>query len=98
MVLHDLKKARNIYGGEAVTDRDVSRPVVTPGKRFETADEYDYWDHVEWVVDEAARRGIYAALVPVWGSNVKDGSVSEKQAEAYAKFLAERLKNKPNVI
>ena len=28
------------------------------------------------------------ALVPVWGSNVKDGKVSIKQAEAYAKFLA----------
>ncbi len=98
MVLHDLKKARNIYGDDAVKDRDVSKPVVTPGSDPRDAEQYDFWDHIDWVVGEAAKRGMYAALVPVWGSNVKDGSVNEKQAAAYAKFLAERYKNKPNII
>jgi len=81
-----------------VTNLDVSRPLVTPGNSFLNADEYDYWDHIEWVIDEAAKRGIYAALVPVWGSNIKDGSVSEVQAKAYAEFLASRFKNKSNII
>ncbi|MFT3746533.1 MAG: glycoside hydrolase family 140 protein [Pyrinomonadaceae bacterium] len=98
MVLHDLKKAKNVYGDEALSERDVSKPVVTPGNDFKDPEQYDYWDHVEWVVDEAAKRGIYAALVPVWGSNVKEGSVNETQAAAYAKFLAERFRDKSNII
>jgi Protein of unknown function (DUF4038)/Putative collagen-binding domain of a collagenase len=37
-------------------------------------------------------------LVPTWGSNVKSGKINEQQAEAYAKFLAKRYKNKSNII
>jgi hypothetical protein len=41
---------------------------------------------------------LYMALVPVWGSNVKSGHVSEEQATAYAGFLAKRYADKPNII
>ena len=37
-------------------------------------------------------------LVPVWGTNVKDGGVSKADATTYAKWLAERYKNKHNII
>lgn len=98
MVIHDLKAAKNIYEGAALTNADISKPVVTAGNRFGEKDEYDYWDHLEWVVDQAHKRGLQIALVPIWGSNVKDNAVSETQAAAYAAFLAERFKNKPNII
>ncbi|UYQ95546.1 glycoside hydrolase family 140 protein [Chitinophaga horti] len=90
MVLHELKSAKNVYGDSALVNGDVSKPYVKDG--------YDYWDHVEFIVDEAAKRGIYMALVPVWGSNVKGGHVSVSQAEAYATFLATRFKGKSNVV
>jgi hypothetical protein len=38
------------------------------------------------------------ALVPTWGSNVKSGRVKAPQAIVYAKFLADRYKNKTNII
>lgn len=98
MLIHDLRKTANSYNDEAVEGTDVSRPKTTPGKRFSSAAEYDYWDHVEWAIDEAAKRGITMALVPVWGSNVKGGLVSESQAKAYAEFLAARFKSKKNVV
>lgn len=98
MVLHDLKDAKNAYGDEAIVGSDVSKTIVTNGNNFQNSDEYDYWDHVEWTIDEAAKRGIYMALVPVWGSNVKADLVNENQAKAYAEFLADRFKNKPNII
>jgi hypothetical protein len=98
MLLHDLKNATNAYGDKAVEGTDVSKPVVTKGNNFQNSDEYDYWDHVEWMIDEAAKRKIYMGLVPVWGSNVKADLVSESQAKSYAEFLAERFKNKPNII
>ena len=97
MVLHGLQ-AKNVYGDSALINQNVADPVVTKGNSFSDSVAYDYWDHVGFVIDEAAKRGIYMALVPVWGSNVKDGKVSVKQAEAYAKFLATHYKNKSNII
>lgn len=97
MVLHGLQ-AKNVYGDSALINQNVAAPVVTKGNSFSDTLAYDYWDHVDFVIAEAAKRGIYMALVPVWGSNVKDGKVSVKQAEAYAKFLAARYKNKSNII
>jgi len=98
MVLHDTKNAKNFYGSRALLDNDASKPKVTPGNDPVRSDQYDYWDHAEWIVDEAAKRGVYMALVPVWGSNVKNGSVDEQQARAYAEFLAKRFRDKRNII
>jgi hypothetical protein len=49
-------------------------------------------------VKEAEANGLYLALVPVWGANVKSGNVSVDEAKAYAKFLADRYKNSNNII
>lgn len=98
MVLHDMNNTKNVFGDYALINEDVSRLNVTPGNDHRNAEAYDYWDHVDFIVDEAAKRGIYMALVPVWGSNVKEGKVSVQQAEVYAKFLANRYKRKSNII
>lgn len=98
MVLHDFNNTKNVYGDWALNDFDVSRPATTTGADFRNAEQYDYWDHVDFIIDEAAKRGIYMALVPTWGSNVKSGKINEQQAEAYAKFLAKRYRNKSNII
>lgn len=98
MLLHDVNTAKNAYGSPALKNADVSKPNTTPGKNMAVAGQYDYWDHVDFIIDEAAKRGIYMALVPVWGSNVKGGKVNLQQAAAYGKFLGERFKNKKNII
>jgi hypothetical protein len=97
MVLHDVSNA-NRYGDSALHNRDVTMPRLTAGNDFNDQDAYDFWDHVDFVIDAAAARGIYMALVPVWGHNVKGGKVTTKQAEIYARFLAERYKNRNNII
>jgi hypothetical protein len=98
MVLHDFNNTRNVYGDSALHDFDVSRPDITTGSDFADATQYDFWDHVDFIVDEAAKRGIYMALVPNWGSTVKSGRISEQQAGVYAKFLAERYGKRSNII
>lgn len=97
MVLHTLA-AKNVYGNYALQDGDISKPITTPGNNFNEQTAYDFWDHVDFVIKEAAKRGIYMALVPVWGSNVKEGKVTVAQAEVYAKFLADRYKNYSNIV
>ncbi|MET0571518.1 MAG: glycoside hydrolase family 140 protein [Pedobacter agri] len=97
MVLHDVA-AKNIYGDSALVGKDVSKPVVTDKNDYRDSTAYDYWDHIDYVVDKAAEKGLYMALVPVWGTNVKEKKVNEAQAKVYAKFLADRYKDKWNII
>ena len=98
MVLHNIN-AVNVYGDAALINEDVSKPLTTAGNNFSNAAEYDYWDHVDYTLDVAQKNGIYLAMVPVWGTNVSKGDkVNKEQATQYAKFLADRYKNRTNVI
>jgi hypothetical protein len=96
MLVHDINLGVNAYGDSSLINKDVSKPNTTAGSHFNNAVEYDFWDNVDYVIDEAAKRGIYMALVPVWGGNIKN--VSVEQAKVYASFLANRYKNKTNII
>jgi hypothetical protein len=98
MVIHDLKRPVNFYGDSAFVNKKVSSPKVTIGNNFNDNEEYDFWDHVDYIVDLAAQKHIYMALVPFWGSNVKNGMVSRTEAEKYAEWLANRYKNRWNII
>lgn len=97
MVLHTVPSV-NVYGDSSIVNKDISLPLVTEGNNPEVAEEYDYWDHIDYIIDKAAEKGMYMALVPVWGSPVKDGKVSVEQTTKYATFLAERWKDRPNII
>ncbi len=88
----------NIYGDSAFINDDPSRPKVTEGNDTANSLQYDYWDHVDYIVNLAAKKRIFIAMVPVWGSNVRDHKVNMKNAVIYAAWLAERFKDKPNII
>ncbi len=57
---------------------------------------YGYWEHMDYIIDVAASNGIYIAMDCIWGSQIPNMDV--EKAEAYGKFLAERYKDKPNII
>jgi hypothetical protein len=97
MVVQDVD-AVNVYGDSALINKNVATPRVTGGSDIKDSLQYDFWDHVDFIVDESAEKGLYMALVPVWGSNVKDSLVTEAEATRYAEFLASRYKNKKNIV
>ena len=97
MVLHTAGD-RNAYGDPALIGSDPSRPAVTPGASFEDPEQYDFWDHVDWVVDAAGARNIRVGMVAAWGSIVRNQTLNEKNVREYTRFLAERYKDKPNII
>ena len=97
MVVHSLNVC-NVYGDSALVQSDVSKPAVTEGASFEDAEAYDFWDNMDYVIDLAEQKGLYMALVPVWGSNVKAGGVSREQADVYSKWLTKRYADKSNII
>ena len=51
----------NAYGHLPFVDLDVTKPAVKDGP------QNDYWDHVDFIVTEANRRGLYIGFLPTWG-------------------------------
>lgn len=87
MLLHELD-VTNAYGDSALINKNVATPNL--------AGNYNYWNNVDFIIEEAAKRNIYMALVPVWGGNIK--KISVEQVKKYAAFLANRYKNTTNII
>ncbi len=90
----------NPYGDVPFIERDPTRPAVTPGADPADPDQYDYWDHVEYIVDEANRLGLYIGFLPTWGRWVvgdRDGKnriITAQNAQAYGEFLGKRFGKK----
>lgn len=97
MVLHGLG-AVNLHGDSALVNHNVATPLVTEGADFADSTQYDYWDNMDYAIDLAAQKGLYMALVPVWGNNVKDGGVSRDEATVYGQWIANRYKDRKNII
>ncbi len=93
--------APNMYGDLPFIDGDPTKPAVTPGANPKNATAYDYWDHVDFIVNEANRRGMYVGFLPTWGAWVphdnKTGPTivfNERNAAAYGEFLGKRYRGK----
>src|SRR5690348_16569373 len=43
----------NVYGAAPFLETDLTRPNVTPGGNPNHAEEYDYWDHLDYVIRSA---------------------------------------------
>lgn len=101
----------NAYGDAPFETKDGQQdptvPLVTPGSNPADAVEYDYWDHVDYLVQLTRQLGIYAILLPTWGSGVvgsydgksREGAVFDVQnARQYGRWVAARYRTEPHVI
>lgn len=77
--------------GDTPYATSIDEPAVTAGDDPGDEQEYDYWDHVEFVVTEAAARGMYVALLPAWSSSTAGEELTAENAGAYGEFLGSRL-------
>jgi hypothetical protein len=94
----------NRYGDWPLNNEDPTQLAVTPGNDPQNEYEYDYWDHVDYVIEQAAQRNIYIGLLPTWGDKVTmmwgEGPVifNEQNAEVYGKIIASRYSKSKNII
>jgi hypothetical protein len=85
----------NAYGHLPLVDLDPARPAVKDGPAN------DYWDHVDYIANQAASLGLYLGFLPTWGrywrDKVKDGKplFTEANAETYGAWLGRRYKDQP---
>jgi len=52
---------------DSLDNPDPLMPDTTPGNDPKIPGQYDYWDHVDYVIDLAAMNGMYISLHPTWG-------------------------------
>jgi hypothetical protein len=64
-----------------------------------------YWEHVDYIIDLAAQKGIHIALLPTWGDKLyKDNwgigpeIFNEDNAYTYGKWIGARYAGKKNLI
>jgi hypothetical protein len=95
----------NRYGDLPLHDKNPTKPAITEGNNPDHEKEYDYWDHMDWIIDLAAEKGLYIGLVAVWGEYVTPRYSSDnlifkttEQAYSYGYFLGNRYKARKNII
>jgi hypothetical protein len=94
----------NRYGDYPLNNEDPTQLLITPGSNPAKAYEYDYWDHVDFIISKAAEKGMYIGLLPTWGDKLAhmwgDGPIifNEKNAEVYGSILAKRYARQWNII
>lgn len=64
-----------------------------------------YWEHVDFIIDLAAQKGIYIALLPTWGDKVFKESwgvgpeiFNPENAFTYGQWIGKRYANQKNLI
>jgi hypothetical protein len=85
----------NAHGDRPLLGNNPETPDTTPGSDPANATQYDYWDHVDYVVNTAQSKGIYIGMLPTWGSHVVGGTIHAGNAETYGRFLGRRYGAKP---
>lgn len=67
---------------------------------------YNYWDHLEWCIDQAASQGFLCIVIPLWYGYrgnmwrpfIASTAGDTAKATDYGQFLASRLGNRTNVV
>jgi hypothetical protein len=90
----------NAQGHVPLVDLDPARPDVRDPRTG-----YDYWQHVDFVFERAAAKGLYMGFLPTWADKV--GPVgwgtgpevfTEENARTYGRFLGQRYRDTKNLI
>jgi hypothetical protein len=104
--------SKTVYGDSAFAigknnKPDPLQPLVTPGSNPKDSAEYDYWDHLDFIVDQIEKLGLYVMLLPTYGNLIcgnYDGSdtshiiFNEKNAYAYGNWIGSRYRKKSHII
>lgn len=78
--------------GDYPFDKDLSKLAITDGADPGNPDQYDYWDHLDYIIEQANVRGIRVALVPIWGHNMAGSVLTTSNAFDFGKFVGERYR------
>ncbi|MBN1274999.1 glycoside hydrolase family 140 protein [Candidatus Woesearchaeota archaeon] len=86
----------NKYGHKPYNNDDFTDPRVVTGP------DNDYWDLMDFFLDEAEARGMYVAIVPVWGKfyilGERGQKVTASNAYEVGRFYGERYGGREHIV
>ena len=97
-VVFQMLNDKNVYGDTAAVGGDISKLNMTDGADPSDPIQYDYWDHVDYIIDTAAKHGIQIAIAPAWSHTVRRAPITAAQISPYMEILSNRWKDKTNLI
>ena len=86
---------KSFNGSPALVAEDLSKLRITPGSDPTDPAQYDYWDHVDYMVQTAKANGLYLALTPMWRYARKP---APEVAATFVTQLAARYGKLPNIV
>jgi hypothetical protein len=103
---------KNYYGDYAFQFNEAGlpdplQPIVTPGNDPQSPEEYDFWDHLDFVIAKANEMGMYVVLHPAWGDwftgeyNGKPNRFiifNEENAYKYGFWIGRRYSEARNIV
>ncbi len=51
MLIHDIEHPVNYYGDSAIINHNIANPLTTKGTNNNDSTQYDYWDHLDYVIN-----------------------------------------------
>ncbi len=83
----------NAYGHKPLIERNPATPDCKDGE------QNDYWDNVDFIIDNANKMGLYVGLLPTWGRWWNDDGpiFNVENAEQFGRWIAGRYA-KYNII
>ncbi|WP_435171365.1 glycoside hydrolase family 140 protein [Paenibacillus glycanilyticus] len=98
----DGLETANAYGKRPLSKNEAGE--YDPSLPLTEEEAYDYWKHVDYIIDFAAELGIYIALLPTWGDKYNlmwgKGPVvfNAENANAFGRWLGARYSSRSNIV
>lgn len=103
LMFPNLGPVQNAYGDEPfVGGFDLTKPLEVGSRTSNaTSPDYDYWDHIDFIIDQAASRDMQINFVASWygwGGWDWRGRINNSNATSYGTFLGKRFGDKKNIM
>jgi hypothetical protein len=86
VLAHGHYMGPNTYGKLPFDNENFLRPLIS-------SEEYDWWDHLEFIIEECIKREMFVCLLPTWREQWhQKKNLNENNAFAYGKFIGQRYR------
>jgi len=94
LIAHSHYMGKNVYGDTPFKNDNFLCPIITDGKDYKIEFQYDWWDHLEFIIEECIKRELIVCLLPTWREQWNQKSnLNQNNAFAYGKFIGSRYRH-----
>ncbi|WP_425234379.1 DUF4038 domain-containing protein [Ulvibacterium sp.] len=94
LIAHSHYMGENMYGDTPFKNEDFLCPILTEGNDCGNELQYDWWDHLEFIIEECIKRELLVCLLPTWREQWNQKTnLNKHNAFTYGKFIGSRYRH-----